>query len=59
MLEHLISLIPPPRINLIRYHGVFRPDTESEVYRSRKKNRSVGPFEIQSGSNIAPPGRFL
>ncbi|OFZ14446.1 MAG: hypothetical protein A2X86_15725 [Bdellovibrionales bacterium GWA2_49_15] len=24
-LERLISLIPPPRINLIRYHGVFSP----------------------------------
>jgi len=24
-LERLISLIPPPRINMIRYHGVFAP----------------------------------
>ncbi len=31
-LERLISLIPPPRINLVRYHGIFSP---------RHKQRSI------------------
>lgn len=39
-LERLISLIPPPRINLIRYHGVFSPrHAERSISILKKKSK--------------------
>ncbi len=41
-LERLISLIPPPRINLIRYHGVFSPrHAERSLSINKKKSKRL------------------
>lgn len=47
-LERLISLIPPPRINLTRYHGVFSPrhaQRSLSIPKKKSKRRTLRDTE--------------
>jgi len=37
LIEKLAALVPPPRVNLIRYHGVFAPHTKNRAAYVPKK----------------------
>jgi hypothetical protein len=42
LLRRLCALIPPPRVHVTRYHGVFAPHAQSGA-RSRDKRARAGP----------------
>lgn len=64
-LRHLASITPPPRVNLLRFHGVFapnsklrsrivpRPEPEPECVEGKPKARQ-GALEL-AGEGIGPP----
>ena len=49
LVERLVALIPPPRRNIIRYHGVFSP-------RSKLRRLIVpAPVELQNSNGTKEP----
>lgn len=51
-IEKLCALVPPPRMHMIRYHGVFAPNSK---VRSQIVKRNKVPKKPKDGENINDP----
>jgi hypothetical protein len=58
LLEKLAALVPPPRLNTVRYHGVFAPGAKNpmEALGLTSDEDSTAQTDQQK-TEIAPPGR--
>ncbi|PTL75153.1 hypothetical protein DAT35_56155 [Vitiosangium sp. GDMCC 1.1324] len=54
LLRRLASLVPPPRANLTRFHGVFAPGAKVRPFLLPQEGAEPGPEEDQCR---APPGK--
>jgi hypothetical protein len=61
LLERLAALVPPPRVNMVRYHGILAPaarDRQAIVLREAEEGaaaaQSPGPHEETTGEATQP-----
>ena len=57
-MEKLAALVPPPRIHMIRFHGILAPHAKlrSKVSRSRKVIKDGSGKNIKKENSLDTPG---
>ena len=53
LLERLVAIVPPPKKNLIRYHGIFGPNAK---LREEVVENGAGQSEVKNSKKICRPG---
>jgi len=57
-IARLAALVPKPRVNLTRFHGVFAPNSRDRVWVTpAKRGKGAKPKALEEGQEKAPAGR--
>ena len=69
LLMRLCALIPPPRVHLVRYAGIFAPNARGRAALTQQKKRDANPVEpglceppraeLPTGADLLPTGADL
>ena len=57
MAKKLAALVPKPRVNLTRFHGVFAPNSKHRALVTPARGRGNKPKAIDEGQEQTPAER--
>ena len=52
LIEKVAALVPPPRLNLVGYHGVLAPNAADRGRSYRVRRRKRAPFRAMGNSQL-------